>query len=233
MFLLSIQHSAFSIIHLLAARHEDDPTKFIIFAIVLVLMWAIQAIGKLSKRKPQNPPKRELPGASTPPSRTAQQAPRSQPRPAAQATRLPPLSQVHRPNQPIRPQIATSSPQRLPNPDQQRVAELLFANKLITPAQANRMRVEMQRHQGSVAFQPQRAAVKPPPLEPPAKAAQPAPPPLPAIPAPPRAAAPATVAVPSRSLVAQWINMRTLRSQFILAEALQPPLALRKRSHLP
>jgi hypothetical protein len=54
--------------------------------------------------------------------------------------------------------------------------------------------------------------------------------------APPRPAtrqAPDPDASAPRSTIARLIDRRKIRSQFVLAEALQPPLALRTRSHLP
>jgi len=42
-----------------------------------------------------------------------------------------------------------------------------------------------------------------------------------------------SAAIPSRAVIKRWVDVKTLRSQFIMAEALKPPLALRKKSHLP
>jgi len=50
-------------------------------------------------------------------------------------------------------------------------------------------------------------------------------------PAPIRQPIPATA--PPRVGIVRWADRQTVRSQFILSEALQPPLALRTRSHLP
>ncbi|HXE53347.1 MAG TPA: hypothetical protein VN541_10045 [Tepidisphaeraceae bacterium] len=59
------------------------------------------------------------------------------------------------------------------------------------------------------------------------------PPPLPS--SAPKPAASPVARIPASSLppVARWLNSQTLRSQFILSEAMQPPLGLRTRSHLP
>jgi hypothetical protein len=149
--------------------------------------------------------------------------------------RLPPLSQLHEQKQQTpRRQPSAALPHRPPEPGQLRVAELLFANKLITPAQANRIRVELQRRQDALASPPPRIPVgKPQSIKPAVAPAQPPPPPLPAAAARPRVTTTAMSAlVPSRSTIARLMDVRTLRSQFLLAEALQPPLALRNKPHL-
>ena len=65
------------------------------------------------------------------------------------------------------------------------------------------------------------------PVQKPAKArvVQGSKPPLP----PPVVPAAATISTPAqvRSAVTDWVNIKTLRSEFLLAEALKPPVALR------
>jgi hypothetical protein len=73
--------------------------------------------------------------------------------------------------------------------------------------------------------------VRPPaPAQPGTQVARPA-----AVAAPARVPArqPVPAAAPPRVGIARWADRQTVRSQFVLSEALQPPLALRTRSHLP
>ena len=239
-----IHHSSFIIIPFLAASHDDNVSKLWIIAFVIVI-WAIQAIAKVAKgnsqakRKPMARP--PLAPLNPPPPRTIGKIPAAlqtrpvaiAPRPAPQARQLPPLSNLHQPMlrvEQARPQVPP------PLPAQRGFAEMLLSNKVITPAQAGQIRAELARRHGNIPpalirMLNKAAAVKPPvaPVKSP-----PVPPSTPAVVAVrPAPRASVAAAIPSRSTVARWLDRRSLRSQFILAEALRPPLALRRKSHLP
>jgi hypothetical protein len=189
------------------ADHDGSIAKLIIFAVIAVI-WAIQALIAVArnasrKRQQQQAIRRTQPPAPPP---------------------LPPQVRAQ-----VRPLVA-------PRPKPVVAART-------NPAVATRAKMPMPPRpaQPRAATQPMRlpplsslAAKGRPvrtPVAAPAQAATPALAPS-AVAAPLRRPEPPAPA-PTRVGIARWVDRQSVRSQFLLSEALQPPLALRTRSHLP
>ena len=198
--------------HILA-DHDDAIAKLIIFAVIAVI-WAIKSILDVARNAKRKQQQQQLRPPTQSPALQARQVPPSVRRPGG-----PTGGPQRRPAAPVRPAVAARpKPLVAPRP----TAVKSTAAQRLPPLSALTAKAA-----------PRRAV--PPPL--PGQAA----PSRPAA-APARAAvaaavrqkqSPAPMAASSQFGVAGWVNCQTVRSQFLLSEALQPPLALRTRSHLP
>lgn len=196
--------------HILA-DHDDGFAKLIIFAVIAVI-WAIKSIVDVATKANRKKQQQQFrPPPQTPPIQ-ARQAP-----PSARRPGLPAGVPQRRSAAPVRPAVA-ARPKPLVPPRPTAVKKAAVAQRL-PPLSALT---------GKPA--PRRAA--PPPLPSQAAPARP-----PAAPAPVAAVRPKQTAIPtaasSQFSIAGWLNCQTVRSQYLLSEALQPPLGLRTRSHLP